>query len=116
MRRLEPLTVEHLEMFHVEPCGEFNGLALEDDGRVVAIGGYMDHGETLQLFSYSDGPPPVMFYRGCLQVLDQARETGKPAYALQDRDHPTSAGLLARLGLTRLGELQGEIVWRLDHG
>ena len=81
----------------------------------LAIAGYADHGEALEVFSYVKDEAkgfPKDIYRGALLVMEWVDQTRKPAYAFRDRCQENSSKLLRRLGFEYLGMHQGEEVWR----
>lgn len=108
------MTDEHLKMFHGEPS-DVKGVAVVDGETPIAIGGFKDHGEFLEVFSNVTEEAmkyPGDVYRAALVVMEMVDATRKPAFAAQDPARPTAARFLSRLGFERFGEVEGDILWR----
>ena len=105
--KIVELTPEHLSHFRSEPYERpINGVAMVLDDP-IAIGGYVDHGEFLEIFSYTSEAAsrfPRLFVDACCIILDRVDQTGKTAIAIQDPSHPTAEKLLTRFGLVKEGE------------
>jgi hypothetical protein len=108
--KLVELTPEHIAKFSGEYFVPITGIAMVLDGEPIAIGGYADHGDALQLFSYITDTAkryPLLLCKACYLILDWVDASKKKAFAFRDEDHPNSENFLAHLGLEPDGE-----VWR----
>ena len=108
---------EDVERFHEKPIPSLKGIAWELDGKLVGIAGIAYYGQFIMAFSdIADAMRPhlktITTARGIMACRKLFNACIAPVFAQRNKDEPTSAAMLERLGFVQLEENEEFYEWQ----
>ena len=120
MIRSRRATVDELARFHPEAVGtSYLAWTAELDGEAAgSIGLALTRPRACLFCGFDEKLRPYLKSMPILRLLKKVERTmkgrGLPVYAIRDRNEPEAERILARLGLERVGEVDGDEVWKWE--
>lgn len=116
MISIEPLTADMAHRFYGKlPIKTMRGFVAVKNGEPIGIGGIYYEGK--HAVAFSEMKPEMKkdkktIARAIRKLLAMFASAGRPVYAVCDKDEPTAAWLLARLGFVPIGQAgpEGDIL------